>query len=236
MGMVLYELAGSDDNLLFSPHCWKVRMALAHKGLTAESRPWRFTEKDAIAFSGQGFVPVLVNGTETVSDSWHIAQYLEARYPNTPTLFGGDAAAQLAGFINAWADKTLLPLIARIILRDIHDCLAPVDQAYFRTSREKRFGESLEAVVTDRPAHLSALRSALSPLRHVLRERAYLCGSEPAYADYCVFGMFMWARCSSPAELLAADDPVFHWRDRLLDAFGGLARSAPHVPAEEARS
>ncbi|ENN85397.1 glutathione S-transferase [Rhizobium freirei PRF 81] len=235
MGMVLYELAGREDDQLFSPHCWKVRMALAHKGLTAESRPWRFTEKDAIAFSGQGHVPVLVDGTETVSDSWRIAQYLEVRYPDTPSLFGGDAAVQLAAFVNAWADKTLLPLIARIILRDIHDCLAPVDQAYFRTSREKRFGESLEAVVADRMAHLAALRSALSPLRYVLRERAYLSGPEPAYADYCVFGMFMWARCSSPAELLEADDPVFHWRDRLLDAFGGLARYAPHVPAEGAR-
>ncbi len=28
-------------------------MALAHKGLSVEYRPWRFTEKDRIAFSNQ---------------------------------------------------------------------------------------------------------------------------------------------------------------------------------------
>ncbi|MFS8047813.1 glutathione S-transferase family protein [Rhizobium sp. BR 314] len=235
MGMVLYELAGADPELLFSPHCWKVRMALAHKGLTAETRPWRFTEREAIAFSGQGYVPVLVDGTEIVSDSWRISQYLDAQYPDAPPLFGGEAAIPLAAFINAWADRTLLPLIARIILLDIHDCLAPVDQAYFRASREKRFGQNLEAVVADRPAHLSALQSALSPLRDALRKAPYLSGATSAYADYCVFGMFMWARCTSPVELLEADDPIFHWRDRLLDAFGGLARSARHAAVDGVR-
>jgi hypothetical protein len=42
--------------------------------------------------------------------------------------------------------------------------------------------------------------------------------------------MFMWARCTSPLELLAADDPVHAWRERLLDAFGGMARAAPTGP------
>jgi hypothetical protein len=27
--------------------------------------------------------------------------------------------------------------------------------------------------------------------------------------------------------LLASDDPIFSWRERMLDAFGGLARKAP---------
>ena len=39
--------------------------------------------------------------------------------------------------------------------------------------------------------------------------------------------MFMWARCTSPLELLAEDDPVHAWRERLLDAFDGMARRAP---------
>jgi hypothetical protein len=46
-----------------------------------------------------------------------------------------------------------------------------------------------------------------------------------------VFGAFQWARCVSPFALLAADDPVRSWRDRLLDAFGGLARAAPAFDA-----
>jgi hypothetical protein len=44
----LYELAGADENRRFSPYCWRIRMALAHKGLDVECIPWRFTEKDAL--------------------------------------------------------------------------------------------------------------------------------------------------------------------------------------------
>jgi len=48
MGIVLYELAAADPAVRFSPHCWKVRIALAHKGLKTEGLPWRFTEKQVI--------------------------------------------------------------------------------------------------------------------------------------------------------------------------------------------
>src|ERR1700748_1773595 len=145
MGLILYELAGADPSLRFSPHCWKIRMALKHKQLTAEGIPWRFTEKQLIAFSGQSTVPVLVDGDRSIGVSWRIAVYLEERYPNTPSLFGNQDV-QLSRFINSWADTTLLPAIARIIIVDIHRCADPIDKEYFRASREKRFGESLETV------------------------------------------------------------------------------------------
>jgi hypothetical protein len=34
----------------------------------------------------------------------------------------------------------------------------------------------------------------------------------------------------SPFKLLEADDPIYHWRERLLDAFDGLARKSPGFP------
>ncbi len=232
MGIILYELAGADPALRLSPHCWKVRMALAHKGLEAQGLPWRFTEKQAIAFSGQGRVPVLIDDEEVICDSWNIALHLEARYPDAPALFPGEGAIALSHFVNAWADSALLPAILRVILLDIYDCLDPVDREYFRASREQRLGQSLEAVVADRPSNLSALERTLMPLRQVLAEQDFLSGGAPAYADYCVFGMFMWARCSSATPLLDKGDPVSLWRERLLDRFDGLARSAPCLDTE----
>ena len=89
MTIKLYELAADNADIRFSPHCWKTRLALAHKGLDVERIPWRFTDKDAIAFSGQGKVPVLLDGETSVHDSWTIACYLEDTYPDLPTLFGG---------------------------------------------------------------------------------------------------------------------------------------------------
>jgi glutathione S-transferase len=232
--LTLYELAGADPELRFSPHCWKIRMALAHKGLQALGEPWRFVDKEKIAFSGQGLVPVLVHSEETICDSWRIALYLEDRFPAQPALFGAEAMST-ARFVNSWADTTLLAAIARVILVDVYNCLHDNDREYFRASREERFGMTLEAVVADRSGRLKDLRSVLQPLRQMLKKQDFISGVAPAYADYCVFGMFMWARVCSPIDLLEADDSIVSWRERLLDAFDGLARSAPSVQYPNAR-
>jgi glutathione S-transferase len=115
-------------------------MALAHKGLEVQTHPWRFTEKDAIGFSGQGLVPVIIDGERTLHDSWAIAEYLDAHYPDRPALFGSDEARALAFFFK------------------------------------------------------------------------------------------QWARVVSPIRLLEPDDPVYAWRERMLDLYEGLARNAPGHP------
>src|SRR5712675_908771 len=83
----LFDLAGAEPARRFSPYCWRIKLALAHKGLEVETIPWRFTEKSAIAASGQGRVPVLVHGDRWVADSWVIADYLEDAFPETPPIF-----------------------------------------------------------------------------------------------------------------------------------------------------
>lgn len=226
MTVMLYDLAGAEADRRFSPYCWRVRMALAHKGVAAETVPWRFTDREAIAFSGQGLVPVLVDGDQTVFDSWTIAQHLERTRPG-PSLLGGEGALPLLHFLRGWADRILHPAIGRMIIGDVIAHLHDKDRDYFRQSREQRFGMPLEAISADRDQRLPAFRQSLEPLRTALAVSPYLGGERPAYADYVVFGAFQWARCTSPYRLLAEDDPVSAWRDRLLDAFGGLARSAP---------
>src|SRR5882757_5192550 len=179
--LTLYELAGADPELRFSPHCWKILMALAHKGLEATRVPVRFCDKDKIAFSGQTLLPVIRHGTETVSDSWRIAVYLEDRFSSRPALFGDPHTVAVTRFVNSWADAVLVPAIARIILFDIHECLAADDRGYFRASREKIFGMPLEAVVADQPARLKEFRKALQPLRYLLKNQDFIAGAHPGY-------------------------------------------------------
>jgi glutathione S-transferase len=109
---------------------------------------------------------------------------------------------------------------------DVYNNIDARDRPYFRQSREQRFGKSLEEVVADREGNLKALRQLFEPIRVTLVAQPYLGGQSPLYADYIVFGNLQWARCISPIELLADDDPVRAWRDRILDAHGGLARRA----------
>ncbi|HEX3882946.1 MAG TPA: glutathione S-transferase family protein [Stellaceae bacterium] len=224
MPITMYDLAGSEADRRFSPFCWRARMALAHKGLAVETVPWRFTEKDRLPAPNEGRVPVIVDGGRVVHDSSAIAEYLEAEYPDRPSLFGGDAARGLTRFVQNWTETVLQVGLIRLVVLDIHRHIGPVDQAYFRSSREPRFGATLEEVVRDREARLPAFRASLDPLRRTVERQDFVAGAAPAYADYIVFGAFQWARSISEFELLAADDPVRQWRGRMLDLHGGVAR------------
>ncbi|WMT76778.1 glutathione S-transferase family protein [Bradyrhizobium sp. Ash2021] len=227
MPLKLYELVGSDDARPFSPFCWRTRMALAHKGLSAETIPWCFTDKAAIAPHQSEKVPVLLDGDKPIVDSWVIANYLEDTYPDRPSLFGGEGGRAMARMLNWWGDVTVMGGMFPLIVADIPAHLKPVDAAYFRKTREARFGKPLEEVTAGRDKTVEGFRKSLDPLRLTLRTQNYLGGAAPNYADYIVFGPFQWARVVSPFKLLAEDDPVYAWRERLLDAFDGMARKSP---------
>lgn len=230
MSLKLYELVGTDARRPFSPYCWRTRMALAHKGLTADSIPWRFTEKGAIAPHGSEKVPVMLHGDKAVVDSWVIANYLEDTYPERPSLFGGDGGRAMARFINGWGDVAIVGGIFPLIIADIPKNLASVDADYFRASREQRFGKTLEEVMASRDQAVIGFRRSLDPLRLTLKAQPFIGGTAPDYADYIVFGGFQWARVVSPFKLLEETDPVYAWRERLLDAFDGVARNSPGHP------
>ena len=114
-----------------------------------------------------------------------------------------------------------------MILLDIYDHLMPEDQAYFRASREQRFGRTLEQVQAGREERLEGFTKSLQPLRITLGDAPFLGGEQPRYADYLAFGAFQWARVISPFRILEADDPVHAWFARCLDLHGGLGRKEP---------
>jgi len=226
----LYDLAGAEEDRRFSPFCWRSRLALAHKELPVRGIPWRFTEKDKIAPSGQGRVPVLVDNGRWIADSWAIANHLEDSYPDRRSLFGGAAGRALSRFYNNWTDTVLHPGLLRFALLDIWRHVAEKDKDYFRRSREERFGTTLEAFAADRDQRLEGFRQSLVPLRLTLQAQPYLGGEAPLYADYIVFGAFQWVRAISDYKLLAADDPVAAWRQRMLGLFDGLVLKAKGYP------
>lgn len=227
MSLKLFELVGVDAERPFSPYCWRTRMALAHKGLGADTVPWRFTEKDAIAPHRSKTVPVLLDGETSVADSWAIANYLEDTYPNRPSLFAGDGGRAMGRMINWWGDVVVLGGIFPMIAADIHDHLPHVDQVYFRQTREARLGKTLEAAGAGRDVEVEDFRKTLTPMRLTLKTQPFLGGETPNYADYIVFGPFQWARATSPFKLLKEDDPIYAWRGKLLDSFDGMALKSP---------
>jgi glutathione S-transferase len=225
MTILFYDLVGQDEARPYSPHCWKTRMALAHKGLDFRAVPVRFLDVPTVEGGVSKTVPVIRDGDKVIADSFAIALYLEAAYPDRPTLFGGDGGEAMARFVERWSQTQLHPFLGSAALWEIFERQDDANQVYFRESREKRYGKTLEQVTAERDTHLEGFRGKLEPLRDMLSWQPFIGGAAPLYPDYIVFGALQWVRVTSTYEFLEPGDPVLAWLDRCLDLHGGVGRS-----------
>jgi glutathione S-transferase len=223
--IVLWELEGKGGRR-YSLFSWRTRMALRHKGLAFETQPVRMSDKAAIAFSGGKTVPVIKDGETVVRDSWAIAEHLERTYPEKP-LFGSDIGRGVTQVLNAWVDRAVVPAMLAVIVADIHERIDPADDAFFRQMMEKIVKATLEETRANRDQALRRLGGALGPMQAALKRQPFVSGVQPAYADYILFSVFQWARVMSPQEVLAPEDPLCAWRERVLELFDGFARNVP---------
>ncbi len=187
--ITLWELGGKAGRR-YSLFSWRTRMALRHKGLAFETRPVCMSDKAAIAFSGGKTVPVIKDDETVVRDSWRIAEHLEDRYPDRPTLFGGAIGRGVTQTLNTWVDRTLVGAMLAVIVSDIHERVEPADDAYFRQMMEGILKRSLEEARDKREDALRRLGGALEPLQAALKRQPFVGGAAPAYTDYIVFSVF----------------------------------------------
>lgn len=220
MRRLLYDLAADDETVRFSPYCWRTKLALAHKNLDYETVPWRFTDKEVIAFSGQDKVPVLVDGDQVITDSQMIAEYLDETYTNEPPLYGDEPARALTNFVRSWTDRVLHPVLVQILVPDIFARLAERDKQYFRATREARLGCTIEELAERRPGAIAAFQTALAPLLATLGTQLFVSGEAPGYADHIVFGALQWARLMSSTPLFDAGSPLGQWMQAVLETYG----------------
>ncbi len=224
MTIQIYELCGANTDLLFSPHCWKARMAVAHKGLPWQAVPVPFTGVATVEGGESRRVPVMRDGDTVIEESYAIAQYLEATYPDAPSLFNGKGGEALSiHFIN-WAQTAIHPEVAKLAMLDIYKSLAPKDQEFFRTGREKMLGCTLEEFDAKHPKNGDSLGKALVSLELTLKNQKFIGGESPLFADYAAFGALQWLRICSGKDYLVKDTAVAAWFDSLLDMYDGMAR------------
>lgn len=229
MTRMLYDLALADEAVRPSTYCWIVKFALLHKGLQFETRPVPFADKSKYPDPAYGLVPVLVDNDEMVKDSGAIVQWLDRKYSQNP-LVASKAERAAADFYSAWLAATVNPALRPYLTLRIHNAVADVDRQYFRSSREARFGVTLEELASKfRP---EAVEAALGVLAGPLSNHRYLGGAAPNLCDYLVMGPFMWQRAVTTADFYKTPEPVAHWRERMLDLFDGYARSAKSIETE----
>jgi glutathione S-transferase len=220
----LYELV-LDNGCPVSPYVWRIRYALAHKGLSCETVPLGFTEISR-SFTGRfKTVPVLEHGDSMLAESWDIAEHLDRAFPGRPALFSGPAEQAMVRLTDAWLSADILRKMFFVYVLDIHNAARPEDRAYFRRTREEWLkGKTLEEATADRASRLPALRDALTPLRAHLSRFPYLGGGVPNYADYIALGLFLWVASVSTLPMLAHDDTLRSWVNRGFELYGGLGR------------
>jgi glutathione S-transferase len=230
MTIKLYDLADAEGRR-FSSNCWRVQFALAHKGLAYETIPTRFTDISTVGNGRHKTIPVIDDAGTEICDSWVIANYLDDTYPDSPSVFGPEgrngSGYTFSQFLQQWSMRAISFPLLHVIIKDIYDRLDPADQPYFRESREKRFGKTLEQMVENREATLEEFRGGLNPLRVCLQDQPFLSGAAPAYPDYIITAALLWPRATSPVKILDDDDALVPWLKRMLDLYDGLAGQQP---------
>jgi glutathione S-transferase len=163
----------------------RVALALAHKGLEAES-VWvdPADRKELRRVSGQPLVPVLVDGDEVVADSTRILEHLEARYPQRP-LYPEDVAprAELEVFIDWFNRVWKVPPNA---------ITAELVKAKPNEKRIAEWG--------------AELRGRLDLFERLLEDRGHLFGEDFSAADCVAFPFLKYAALPMPD----GDDELFH--------------------------
>ena len=186
----------------FSTNVERVALALAFKGLEVESVVISYDDRSPVVkVSGQGLVPVLVDGDEVIPDSIRILRYLEEKWPDPP-LFPRETArrAELAVFLDWFNEVWKLDpnMIEGELERDDPD----------------------EERVALGAARMRALRDRFEAM---LDGRDHLFGDDFSAADCAAFPFLKYGKWRDPD-----DDELFH---RILEENLRLEDSHPRLSA-----
>jgi glutathione S-transferase len=177
----------------FSTNAERVALALAYKGLEAESVWIDYSDRTEVErVSGQGLVPVIDYDGQVVVDSMEIVRFLEERHPSPP-LFPPDPArrAELLVFVD-WFN--------RVWKRPPNEIEAELS----KPEPDRARVEEMSAL----------MRAYLDLFESMLAGREHLMGREFSAADVAAFPFLKYATLHDPE-----DDELFHriLRDRQRD-------------------
>jgi maleylpyruvate isomerase len=168
----------------FSTNVERVALALAHKGLEAESVWIEYSDRSLVErVSGQGLVPVIDCDGQVVVDSMEIVRFLEERHPQPP-LFPRDPARRAEMLV-------LIDWFNRVWKRPPNEIEAELGRP--QPDRGK-VGEMA-----------ALMRAYLDLFEEMLAGREYLLGADFTAADVCAFPFLKYAALHDPG-----DDELFH--------------------------
>ncbi|OWZ65757.1 hypothetical protein AYX15_02824 [Cryptococcus neoformans] len=216
----LYQLIGKSehtDGRVISPHVWKTKLDLAYFGQEVKAEGKTFPQiRGELAETTKNSavtVPTIVDEEGLViTDSWKIAEYLEAKHgSDEKSVFGGQVGKEFAKFIEIWSNTTLANEFRPLIAPAIFELFDEPSKNYFIKSK---FGGDLSRFEAHKSkfsdpsninAQLTAARTRLAVIETLLgykKEKAeplWLSG-KPSHADFCLFGWYAASRINPAVE------------------------------------
>ncbi|KAI1464289.1 putative glutathione S-transferase [Daldinia caldariorum] len=146
--IVLFDLPSRPPNKSWSYNPWKTRLVLNYKNLPYKTEWVEYPDikgkfQDHLPKADVYTIPTIILPDGTwVTDSWTIAETLEKEYPEPTLHLDSPYLSQVKQLLA----EVLTPLKG-IYAPKVHDVLLnDASKEYFRTTREKAFGATLEEV------------------------------------------------------------------------------------------
>jgi len=239
--ITLYDIPGTTDKNAWSVNTWKTRFVLNYKKIpyktiwlaypdikpTFERLGIKHTtvRKDGSLYHSVPAItdphPIDGTGPFHVADSWDIALYLDKKYP-VPPLFPNDTKGLQKLFVDI-ADDLLCPfkLFEHFILPGTFAQLTEESKPYFRRTREKLFGKTLEELVLPpgekRDQTLKETKEKFTKCAGYM-EGVMVMPPRYVYADLANAAVLMWIKVTSAEEVWPM---IVQWDDgkwvKLLD-------------------
>ncbi|GAA5909436.1 hypothetical protein JCM5296_000570 [Sporobolomyces johnsonii] len=258
--IILYDLVPRPGGTFLTPNPPKTRFSLLHKGVAFETREVTWMGLKALGKRmgvERPTVPTLELPDGTfLSDSWKIAEWLEANYPDAPSLFLPDMptpvdpaspaftfaknAALLftEGFGNSdsqWSSFFELSASGMAALMEE----GSDDRNYFVSDAKLGMKDAYKTITSlDKTALTAHAKASLLPLEAVLKRTPFLAGEHPGFIDYVAIGRYYMMRSADPALCRAVwrrgDIPeVEKWIERLQGKWAAeLKDLLERLPAE----
>lgn len=153
-----------------------------------------------------------------IADSFKIAQYLDATYPDTPAVIPPGTTALQNVFSETFFEKVGYPIYKYTNLQ-IMKQLPERSQVYWRKTREVSFGAAIEDIAPEGSEKRAELwKTVISGLKLMdgylsVQEGEFIAGDKPTFADVTVVAILTW-----PKRLLGESSP--EWQE-ILQTDGG---------------
>ncbi|EIN07717.1 hypothetical protein PUNSTDRAFT_120997 [Punctularia strigosozonata HHB-11173 SS5] len=204
----------------WSPNTFKVRYALAFKGLPFKT-VWVEFPDIAGACKKIGAPPTETNPDgspyytlpviqdpstgKVVSDSWAIVEYLDNTYPDRPALLPKGTLGLQWAFTYTSMQVAIDEMLANMMF-DVYKLLPPRSQDYFRVTREKFFGCKLEEISTGQKYidQWGKTEAGFTKIKDVIKKNGegaqFVMGDTVSFGDLFLASWLLWIRQTASGE------------------------------------